>query len=94
MESRVTRKSGHAHHCSGVVITKACDPDSPLAPGRPTNGGGTPIPCSVFSCSLFVPVGGAGCALLGEFELKMNLTVLGICVDRVEILHPVKREVD
>ena len=45
----------------------------------------------MFSFSLFVPVGGAGCALLGGLELKLNLTVLGIGVDQVEILHPVKR---
>ena len=32
-----------------------------------------------------------GCALLGGLELKLNLTVLRIGVDRVEILHPVKR---
>ena len=55
---------------------------------------GTPIPCSVLSFSPCVPVGGEGCALLGELELKLTLTVLGIGVDRVEMLHPVKREVD
>ena len=73
------------------MITNSCGPDSPLAPVRPTKGEGTPIPCSVFSCSLCVPVGGEGCALLGGLELRLNLTVLGIGVDRVEIIHPVKR---
>ena len=48
------------------------------------------IPCSVFSCSLCVPVGGEGCALLGGLELRLNLTVLGTGADRMEILHPVK----
>ena len=41
-----------------------------------------------------VPVGGAGCALLGGLKLKLSLTVLWIGVDRVEFRHPVKREVD
>ena len=45
----------------------------------------------MFSCSRCVPVGGAGCALVGGIELRLNLTKLGIGVDRVEILHPVKR---
>ena len=67
-----------------------CDPDPPLEPG-PTNGAGTPIPCSVFCFSPCVPVGGAGCDNLGGLDLKLNLTVSGIGVDRVEILHPVKR---
>ena len=72
------------------MITNSCDPDSLLAPVRPTKGEGTPIPCSVFSCSLCVPVGGEGCALLGGLELRLNLTVLGTGADRMEILHPVK----
>ena len=73
-----------------MVITISCDPDSPLAPGQPTNGEGTPIPCSVFSCSPCVTVGGTGCALHDGLKLKLNLTVLEIEVDRVEIFHPVK----
>ena len=64
---------------------------TPLATGRPTNGEGFPILSSVCSCSPCVPVGEAGCALLGDIELKLNLTVLEIGVDRVEMLHPVKR---
>ena len=32
------------------------DPDSPLAPGRQTNGGDTPIPCSVFLAHLVYPL--------------------------------------
>ena len=68
-----------------------CDPNSPLAPGQTTNGGITPIPCYVCSWSPCVPVAGAGWALLGGIELKLNLNVLGIGVDRVEMLHPVRR---
>ena len=55
---------------------------------------GTPIPCSVFACSPCLPVGGAGCALLGGLGMninKLNLTVLGKGVDRVKILHPFER---
>ena len=48
----------------------------------------------MFSCSPCVPVGGAGCVLLGGLELKMNLTVLGIGIDRMEILHRAKGGVD
>ena len=61
-----------------------CDPDSPLAAGRPTNGGGNPIPCFVVSCSRCEPVGGAGCALLGGLELKLSSTVFDIGFDRVK----------
>lgn len=42
------------------------------------------------SCSPCVPVGGAGCALLGGLELRLNLTVVGIGVDRMGILHPIE----
>ena len=42
------------------------------------------------SCSPRVLVGGAGCALLGGLELKLNLTVLGIGVDWVNFFHSVK----
>ena len=41
--------------------------------------------------STLLPVCGAGCALLDGLELKLNLTILGIGVDRVKIIHPVKR---
>ena len=56
---------------------------------RPTKGV-TPIPCYEFSCSRCEPIGEAGCAIFNGIELKLYLTVLGIGVDRVEILHPVK----
>ena len=48
----------------------------------------------MFLAHLVYQSGGAGCALLGGLELRLNLTVLGIGVDRVEIIHPVKRGVD
>ena len=35
-----------------------------------------------------------GCALLGRLELRLNFTDLGIGVNRMEILHPVKRGVE
>ena len=43
------------------------------------------------SCSPCILVGWAGCAVLGGLELRINLTILGIGVDRVEHLHPTKR---
>ena len=63
-------------------------PEYSPAPGRPTNRWSTPISCSVFSCITCVLVGGADCALLGGLMLRLNLTVIGIGVDRVEITHP------
>ena len=52
----------------------------PTLPWRPDDRltEDTPISRSVFSCSSCVPVGGAGFALLGGLELRLNLTVLGI----------------
>ena len=39
---------------------------------------GTLIPCINLLSPPFVPVGRAGCTLLGELESMLNLTVLGI----------------
>ena len=53
------------------------DPNSPLAPGRPTNGGCTPITwCKL--CSPYITVGGEGFILPGGLESMPNLTVVGI----------------
>ena len=65
------------------------DPNSPLAPRRPTNGGGTPIPLALVPSSPCVPVGRSGCTLLGGLDLMLNLTVVEIGVYRVEIPHPI-----
>ena len=53
-----------------------CVSNSPLAPGRPTNGGGTPISCAKLS-SPCVPVGWAGCTLLGGLESMLIRIVFG-----------------
>uniref|UniRef100_M4BSQ4 Uncharacterized protein n=1 Tax=Hyaloperonospora arabidopsidis (strain Emoy2) TaxID=559515 RepID=M4BSQ4_HYAAE len=55
-----------------------CDDESTLAPRLPTIGGGTPFPCLVFPSSPCVPVGRAGCTLLGGLVSRDNLTVLGM----------------
>ena len=54
------------------------DPNSPLVPRRPTIGGGPPFSCFAFLSSLCVPVGKAGCTLLGGLVSRENLTVLGM----------------
>ena len=45
----------------------------------------------MFSCPPCEPVGRDGCALQSGLELRLNLLVLVIGVDRVEIIHPIKR---
>ena len=50
--------------------------NSPLAPGRQTNEGGTPIPCAKPS-SPCVPVGWAGCTLLGGLGSMLIRIVFG-----------------
>ena len=78
VKSRVTRRSGHAHHCSGVVIAFLRSRfNSRPAPGRQTNGGGIPVPCCNL-CSTCVSVGGAGCTIPGDPKSMPNLTVVGI----------------
>ena len=42
-----------------------CDSYYPLSHRRPTIGGGTPFSCLVFPSSPCVPVGTAGCTLIG-----------------------------
>ena len=54
------------------------DANSSLVPRRPTNGGGTSLPCRCIPSSPCVPVGRAGCTLLGGLVLRENLTVSGM----------------
>ena len=68
-----------------VTLTLHWLPDDRLMEGVPR------FRALCFFCLPCVPVCGAGCALLGGLELKLILTVLGIGVDRMEVLHPVKR---
>ena len=49
-----------------------------LVPRRPTIGGGTSFPCLVFPSSPCVPVGRAGCTLLGGLVSIEYLAVLGM----------------
>ena len=53
-----------------------CASNSPLAPGRPTNRGGTPIPC-VRPSSLCVPVGWVDCTLPGGIDSMLIQIVFG-----------------
>ena len=60
------------------------DPKSILEPGRPNNGGDTPISCSMLR-SAFVPVGGVGCTLPYGLDSMPSLTLVGLVRSRVNL---------
>ena len=61
----------------GRSIFREVGTNSPLAPGRPTDGWVTPIPCCMLR-STCVPVGGEGCTRPGVLVSMKNLTVFAM----------------
>ena len=91
VKSRCTKRSGYALYCGGVGITSFLWPLTLhwRPEDRPTEGV-LRFRALCFLAHLVYPSVG-WVALLGGLELRLNLTVLGIGVDRVEILYPVER---
>ena len=78
------------HICGGVATVRLMkQSDSLLMLGWSINGGGTPIPCTVFLLSPCVHVGRAGHNILGEIDSMQDSTIIGFGVGYVYLPHPI-----